>query len=303
MESSFSTAVHYKRRPAMHSFRSQFPRINIFLFTMLILFLITAARDPQWARASAAVQCAAMTIGPPTLPDGEIGASYAQNLTTMAGKSPHTYSISSGALPPGLSLSSGGAISGTPTTAGSFIFTVHSKDANNCSTFKLYTIDINAPCPTITINPPGILTGRIGLAYSWNFNATGGQTPYTFAITSGALPPGLTLSPGEISGTPTTAGSYTFTLRATDANGCRGRRDYTLTVACPVITVNPATLPAGTNGAPYNQTITATGGVGPYSFTISSGTLPPGFSLASNGNLTGSPTTPGTYNFSVRATD
>src|SRR5262249_3610995 len=190
-----------------------------------------------------------------------------------------------------------------PTTAGSFIFTVHSKDASNCSTFKLYTIDIAVPCPTITINPPGILTGRIGLAYSWNFNATGGQTPYTFAITSGALPPGLTLSPGEISGTPTTAGSYTFPLRATDANGCRSRRDYTLTVACPVITVNPATLPAGTNGAPYNQTITATGGVGPYSFTISSGTLPTGFSLASNGSLTGTTTAAGDYNFSIRATD
>src|SRR5262249_44841494 len=140
--------------------------------TMLILFLITAAPDRQWAKVSAALQCGAMTIGPPTLPDGEIGSSYAQNLTTMAGKGPPTYSISLGALPPGLTLSSGGAISGTPTTAGSFSFTVHSKDANNCSTFKQYTIDIAPPCPTITINPPGILTGRIGLAYLWNFNAT-----------------------------------------------------------------------------------------------------------------------------------
>ena len=288
----------------MHTFRSQFFRINIVLFTILILIhIITAAPDRQWSKASAAMQCGAMTIGPPTLPDGEMGVSYAQNLTTMAGRNPHTYSISSGALPPGLTLSSGGGISGTPTTTGSFIFTVHSKDANNCSAFKLFTIDINTPCPAITVNPPGILTGRIGLAYSWNFNATGGQAPYTFAITSGALPPGLTFSPGEISGTPTTAGSFTFTLRATDANGCRGSRDYTLTVACPVITINPATLPAGTNGTAYNQTITATGGVGPYSFTISSGTPPPGLSLDSNGKLTGAPTAAGTYNFNVRATD
>src|SRR5262245_49120880 len=285
----------------MHSLRSQYRRIKIALLSILILFCILAAPDRQLAMATTAAQCPPITITPPNLPDGAVAAAYSQNLSAIGANRPYTFSLLSGALPPGLSLAPGGAISGTPTTMGSYSFTVRVRDSNFCLGLHPYTIDVG--CPTITFSPPGILTGRIGLAYSWDFHATGGQAPYTYAISSGSLPPGLTLSPGTISGTPSTAGSYPFTIRATDANGCRGEAQYTLVVACPVITVNPTTLPAGTTGAVYNQTITATGGVDPYSFTISSGTLPAGLSLASNGNLSGTPTAPGTFNFVVRGTD
>ena len=284
----------------MHSFRSPLRQINIALFSLLILVCITAAPDRQWAKATAA-QCQPITIIPPNLPDGAVGAAYSQNLSTIGGNRPYTFSLLSGALPTGLSLAPGGAISGTPTTMGSYSFTVRVRDSNFCIGLHPYTIDVG--CPTITFVPPGILTGRIGLAYSWDFHATGGQAPYTYSISSGSLPPGLTLSPGTISGTPTTAGSYPITIRATDANGCTGEAQYTLVVACPVITVNPASLPAGATGTAYNQTFTATGGVAPYSFTISGGAFPAGLSLASNGNLTGAPTSPGNYNFNVRATD
>ena len=88
--------------------------------------------------------------------------------------------------------------------------------------------------------------------------------------------------------------------------GCTGERSYTLVInnpECPAITINPATLPAGLTGAVYNQTLTATGGTASYAFSISTGTLPAGLSLSSNGTLSGTPTTPGSSNFSVRATD
>jgi len=226
---------------------------------------------------------------------------YSNTISASGGTAPYAFSlVPPNGIPPGLTLSPAGVLSGTPTTAGSFSFGIRATDANGCIGLKIITANI---CPTITFVPPGILTGRIGLAYSWGFHATGGQLPYTYAIVSGALPPGLTLSPGTISGTPTTEGSYTFTLRATDANGCRGEREYTLLVACPTTTVNPTTLPTGTTGTAYNQTLTATGGAGSYSFAISSGALPAGLSLASNGNLTGTPASAGTYNFNVRATD
>ena len=372
----------------MHSLRPQFRRIKTVLFSLLILLCITAAPDRWWGESTAAAQCPAITINPASLPDGLVGLAYSRNLSAFGGQAPYNYTLFVGSLPPGLSLSSTGVISGTPTTAGSYSFTVRARDANICFGARVYTIDviacptINIPlsifgatvsqpytnaisaaggtapytfslvppfgippglslsstgvlsgtpttdgsysfgvratdangcagsktimaniCPAITFAPPGILTGRIGLAYSWDYHATGGQAPYIYSISSGALPPGLTLSPGTISGTPTTEGSYTFTLRATDANGCRGDRQYTLIVACPTITINPTTLPSGTIGTVYNQTLTATGGVGAYSFTISSGTLPAGLSLSSTGQLTGTPTASGNYNIVVRATD
>src|SRR5262245_21897073 len=100
---SFLTVVHYKRSPGMHSFRSPLRQINIALFSLLILVCITAAPDRQWAKATAA-QCQPITIIPPNLPDGAVGAAYSQNLSTIGGNRPYTFSLLSGALPTGLSL-------------------------------------------------------------------------------------------------------------------------------------------------------------------------------------------------------
>src|SRR6202022_4054348 len=91
---------------------------------------------------------------------------------------------------------------------------------------------------------------------------------------------------------------------ATDtSNGCIGSRAYTVTIGCPVITVNPATLPHGSGGIAYNATITASGSVGPYTFAVASGALPPGLVLSSGGAITGTPTTAGTFSFTITATD
>ena len=165
-------------------------------------------------------------------------------------------------------------------------------------------------CPVITVNPPTLPNGVVGTLYTQTVSAVGGTAPYTFTVSSGALPNGLTLnaSTGVISGTLTAAGTFNFTITATDANSCPGSRPYSIVIAgpagCPVITVNPATLPPGVIGTLYSQTVSAIGGTAPYTFAVSSGALPPGLTLNSaTGVIAGTPNTPGQFSFTITATD
>jgi hypothetical protein len=157
-------------------------------------------------------------------------------------------------------------------------------------------------CPSITVNPSTIPAGTTGAAYGQMFTATGGTGPYGFALT-GTLPTGISFTSPTLSGTPTQSGSFPVTVTATDASNCTGSTNYTLVINCPSITVSPSSLPNGFVGTAYSQTVTAGGGTAPYSFTISAGTQPAGLTLASDGGLSGTPTTAGTYNFTVKATD
>ena len=175
------------------------------------------------------------------------------------------------------------------------------------------TLDTNtvspcaAACGPITLAPSTLPNGTVNAPYSQTITATGGTAPYTFAVIAGAPPAGLTLSTaGVLSGTPTTAGSYTFTVRATDSVGCFGSQAYTIIIAaagCTSLIVSPSTLPATSVGIPYSQTITATGGTAPYTFLVTAGSLPPGLILAPGGLLSGTPTTSGPYSFTITATD
>jgi hypothetical protein len=227
---------------------------------------------------------------------------YSQTIMAGGGISPYTFSVFSGSLPAGLSLSTGGALSGTPTVFGSFTFTVRATDANGCTGDLAYTLALN--CPTITVNPGTLPAGTTGAAYSQTLTQTGGAGAVTFSLSAGTLPAGLALSAaGVLSGTPTQPGSFPITVKATDANGCMGTTAYTLVINCPAITVNPATLANGTAGLAYSQNLTVVGGTAPHSFAQTAGTLPPGLTLASNGILSGVPTGFGTFNFTVTVTD
>ncbi len=251
---------------------------------------------------SLTVNAPSITVTPSTLPAGTGGTSYNQTLTASGGSGSYTYSLSAGALPPGIGLSSSGVVSGTPTTAGTYNFTVSATDAHGFTGSQAYTYTVNAP--TISVSPATLPTGTGGVVYSQTLSASGGNGGYTYSLSAGALPAGIALSSaGVVSGTPTTTGTYNFTVRVTDGFSFTGSQAYTVTVQAPTITVTPAALPAGTGGAAYSQTLTASGGNGGYTYSLSAGALPPGIALSSAGVVSGTPTTAGNFNFTVKVTD
>ncbi|WP_236585435.1 putative Ig domain-containing protein [Dyella sp. EPa41] len=251
---------------------------------------------------SLTVSAPAITVAPATLPAGTGGVAFSQTVSASGGNGSYTYSLSAGALPPGIGLSSSGVLSGTPTTAGIYNFTITAADGVGFTGSQAYTFTVNAP--TIAVSPATLPAGTGGAAYSQTLSASGGQGGYTYSLAAGALPPGIALSSGGVvSGTPTTVGSYNFTVKATDGFGFTGSQAYTFTVGAPAITFSPAALPAGTGGAAYSQTLSASGGHGGYTYSLSAGALPPGIALSSGGAVSGTPTTAGSYSFTVTATD
>lgn len=156
-------------------------------------------------------------------------------------------------------------------------------------------------CPTITVSPANLPIGVTGTPFMQTFTQSGGAAPVGFGVT-GQLPAGLMMTGAALSGTPTQNGVFDITVTAVDANSCIGNRNYQLKINCPSITIDPPVLPAATLGAPYSQTITQTGGIGPVVFTVS-GSLPAGMVLSDTGLLSGTPTQQGNFSFTVTATD
>lgn len=159
-----------------------------------------------------------------------------------------------------------------------------------------------------SISTGSLAAGTVGTSYSQTVAATGGATPYTWAVTSGALPTSLSLnsSTGAITGTPSAAGTYAFSLRVTDANAKTATASFSITVAAasgaPGITT--PSIPNGVIGQAYSASQAASGGTTPYVWSLVSGALPAGLSLASaTGTISGTPTTAGTSTFVVRVTD
>ena len=253
---------------------------------------------------SITVICPTILISPSTLPASTQYQSYSQTLTATGGNVSYTWSVVSGSLPTGLTLNSAGVISGAPTSApGSYSFVARAVDAQNCPATRSYSFIVG--CPTLTISPSSLPSGSATVAYSQTLTAVGGTPTYTWALQSGTLPTGMTLSSaGVLSGTTNQIGGFNFVALATDANGCTATRSYLLSISCPTITINPASLADATTGTAYSSTFTTTGGVGTITWSLASGTLPTGLNLSSAGVLSGTPSgTPGEYTFTVRATD
>ncbi|TNJ32880.1 beta strand repeat-containing protein, partial [Arenimonas terrae] len=248
-----------------------------------------------------------IAVAPATLPDPAIGAAYAESVTASGGVGPYTFAVTAGALPAGLSLATDGTLSGTATAVGTFNFTVTATDANGQTGSRAYSVTVGAP--TLALAPgAGTLNAPYGAAFSQAFTASGGTGPYSYAVT-GTLPAGLSFSGDTLSGTPTVPGSYPITVTATDT-GSSGvgapfsiAQNYTIDVPAPTVVVAPATLPDPSAGVAYSESITATGGVGPYTFAVTAGALPAGLNLATDGTLSGTATEVGTFNLTVTATD
>ena len=339
-----------------------------------------------------------ISIAPTILTAAAVNTAYSRTITASGGTAGYSYAVTAGSLPAGLTLSSGGTLSGTPTASGSFNFTITATDSstgtgpftgsrayslsvtanppvangvaatvapnstNNPITLDITggaatsvavataathgtatasgtaitytpatgysgsdsftyiainsegtsapaTVSVTVSIPTISVSPSTLSAASVAVAYSQTITASGGTSAYSYAITAGALPSGLTLSPaGAVSGTPTAGGSFNFTITATDSSTgtgapFSGSRAYSLTVASPSISIAPATLPAATVATAYSQSVTASGGTASYSYAVTAGALPTGLTLSSGGALSGTPTASGSFNFTITATD
>jgi len=250
-----------------------------------------------------------ITISPDSLPGGTVGSSYSQSLTASGGTAPYTFT-QTGNLPDGLTLGSDGTISGTPIQTGSYNFTVTGTDSGGSTGSQAYTLMVD-PASTGGGGGPAVPQ-----TYTVVYNANG--------ATSGAAPadansyqPGsqVTLlgNPGDL-----LKADYTFAgwNTVSDGSGTSYQQGDTFSISgnttlfaqwtqnAPqvVITISPSTLPDGAVGTAYSQTLVASGGTAPYTFT-ETGNLPGGLTLGSDGALTGTPTTAVASSFTVTATD
>ncbi|NGN39688.1 autotransporter domain-containing protein [Mesorhizobium sp. CGMCC 1.15528] len=271
-------------------------------------FTVTATDDNGFTGTreyTLAIDAPTITIAPDTLPGGSAGVAYEPvAMTADGGEAPYAFTVTTGDLPEGLSLATTGELSGTPTEAGNFTFTVTATDDNDFTGTREYTLAVDAP--TISIDPDALADGVAGSAYGpVALSADGGTGPYGFKVTAGDLPAGLSLATtGEITGTPNETGSFTFTATATDDNDFTGTREYTLAIGAPAITIDPDSLADGTAGSAYGPvTLTADGGNEPYSYEVTAGELPAGLSLNTGGEFAGTPTEAGSFAFTVTATD
>lgn len=187
--------------------------------------------------------------------------------------------------------------------------------ANASGTSAAATVAITVSGPTLAISPAGgtLQAGTSNTAYSQAIMASGGAAPYNYAVSTGTLPTGLTLnaSTGAITGTPTAAGNYNFAIAATDANAASATAAYSLTIN-PTAVATFTFLPPGgplieaMAGEAYNPPISVAGGTSPLTYSIASGSLPPGMILnVSTGALSGSLNagTEGDYGFTLQVRD
>lgn len=247
------------------------------------------------------------------LPDGTVGNAYSQALSASGGTAPYDFAVTGGSLPTGLVIAPGSnTIAGTPGAAGIYNVSITATDAGGATGTATYSLRILAAA--LVLSPPtgsGLPPATTGLAYSYTgISVSGGSGPASFAASG--LPAGLVMAGGgAISGTPTTAGSYSITVTATDTAGAVATAVYELTVHAGTgdFGFSPAggALPQAMVGEAYFQDISASGGTAPLIYSVASGNLPAGLVLnISNGDLNGplaADAPPGTYNFTIGVRD
>jgi hypothetical protein len=279
--------------------------------------LRVAVRDAEgtnvWADITIEIVAASgLRVSSVELRVGEAGQPYADTLRAAGGEPPYTFDWDAPFEFEGLILEAAtGALSGTPLRPtgpdgqpARAMVTV--RDGVGASAIANVAIGIH-PAPLV-IGTEELPDGEVAVEYEAPLGASGGYGVRTWTVVSGTLPPGLGviseslyLGPGVV-GTPTTGGSFTFTLQVSDSR-FQATREYTVAIADGPFSIVTSTLPDAEVGTPYSVFLVRDGGSGPFQWDVVSGSLPAGISLTAAGELTGTPTAPGDASFEVRVQD
>jgi len=261
--------------------------------------------DLNTSGATATLKVVSIAIAPTTLPSGTVAQSYSQSLTADGGAAPYSFVVTFGTLPPGVGLSSTGALNGSATASDNYSFTVTATDSTSANLggpftgSQTYSVSISKGSQSITF---AALTDRTVNSGTFTIAATATSSlPVTFASDTTAI--------CTVSGTTVTlVRTGTCAIRGGQAGGANWNAALdvvrSFSVTAPTITVDPLSVPGGIVGIPYaTQMLSASGGTSPYTFSITSGALPDGILLSSVGQLSGKPTAAGNFNFTAMVTD
>jgi hypothetical protein len=277
--------------------------------SMTVSVTATSVTDSTKSMSSKVVVAPAPSITTTTLAAGTVGTAYSATLAATGGTGTLTWSLASGSsLPAGLSLASG-AISGTPTAEGTSTFTVKVTDAASTPLSATQQLSLTINPIALAITTTTLSGGTVNSTYSATLKSSGGTGTVTWTVASGTLPAGLNLSTGgAISGTPTAASTSNFTVKATDSGTPAQSKTQALSIVInPALAISTTTLAGGVVGTNYSATISASGGTLPVAWSVTSGALPSGLTLAAtataSGTISGIPTATGTFNFTATAKD
>lgn len=287
-------------RSGIYNFQWQLYQQGIGFFGQMSANLSISVGDPN--------QPPPLSIGGPSSLSAVKGTSFTNALTATGGTPPYSWQVATGTLPAGISLNSTtGTLSGTPTASGSFGATIRVTDSRSQTAQKALTFTVtDPPVPPVEIVTSTIAAAAKGVGFNQQMNATGGKPPYTWTVTAGALPGGLGLAAatGIISGTPAAAGSFSFTVTATDPESRTASRPLSINVAAPPLLVAAVPALETLMGLSFNYQLSASGGTTPYTWSVAQGALPTGLNLnAAGGLISGTPTVGGLFTFPVTVRD
>jgi Putative Ig domain len=275
----------------------------------LIFSCLDSASPSQTANAATA-----LAVSTTSLPQATLGKAYTNTLKATGGTLPYNWKVVSGTHPSGFALNGGtGAFYGTPAKGGSFPLVFSVTDSSKPAQTKNVSLTIVIDTPALSIGTTSLPAGVKSASYSSTLQVTGGTPSYMWSITSGKLPSGLTLAAqaGSISGKPSVTGTFPITFAVRDSSSPDLTKSASLSIvigavsaAAPALSITSSTLASGTDGTAYSSQLKASGGTPAYTWSITSGKLPAGLTLAATtGMISGTPSATGTSSFTATVTD